>query len=205
MTQRWHNHATTGQAQLCSNAPAPQVSPCHLGTRIPGSPSRAAAEHHATGTTARMTNDPVSHSTGKGEEHAGILSSATKGSETPCKVPPPKTESHTSIDEGSKTHTPNTTQCGVVPQLAGSIPLRTNEQAGTADHSAAQAARSSTTVGAVRDTTQARIDACKQEWTHVTAAMQESRLPSVVQGQAAKALLTQQRHGHSKQATASKQ
>ena len=32
-------------------------------------------------------------------------------------------------------------------------------------------------------------DACKQEWKHVTAAMQESKLPLVVQGQADKALL----------------
>ena len=81
--------------------------------------------------------------------------------------------------------------------------LRTNEQTGTtgsllpgtqdetptAATPAVKAAISSTTVAAVSDTTQAQIDACKQEWEHITASMQECRLPSIVQGYADNALL----------------
>ena len=91
----------------------------------------------------------------------------------------------------------------MVPQIAGSIPLHTNVQARTsgstvapgtqaetpvAEPPAMTTASSATTVAAVSDTTQAQIDAFKQEWRQVPASMQEISSPSVVQGQANKAL-----------------
>ena len=153
-------------------------------TKTPSEPARYSEPMHHRNNNEK--NHAISESTGKGEEQAGILSSATTGSETPRREPPSETESHANIDEGSNIiHTPHTTRCGVVPQLAGSIPLHTNKQAGTSGSAvvpgtqaetpvavtpAMTAANSATTVAAVSDTTQAQIDACKQERRQVAAS-----------------------------------
>lgn len=74
-------------------------------------------------------NHDEAMSTGRIDEQAGILSDATTGSMTPRSESPTNTEPHASKHEEIKvTHTPHTTRCGVVPQPAGSIPLRTNIQ-----------------------------------------------------------------------------